>query len=494
MGKYKYSEEEQELNNVLVHQNKTLQDISFPDVSSIDENISSSEALLESIGYSVKEQCKPVPRQMKVAVLPSWESLCLEAEASAGSNCELESIFTEAELKSNEAAIRLLNEEFNQIHRLDKIDISISAAAGLLGGAIDILLIGIPHKTADGLKAGSLSNYIRSEFDKKFPTEQMEKLANSKISKVPYDAQDNRNTEVFVNGLSAYYHRLLSLGHDPILGFIVGVADILSGKMTTIDKTGKLVVQAIENYSDRKEQTIFAAIAKQIVHFKSDITTSMGLPAPMMALFNLLQFGNIGEAEQTIAEIVQGMYFEGYDFIHFCSMSIPTMIIEVVVRLLYALKRIKEGLSIKKSIPFSLNREKNPKLATMLFIAHSGATAINAGKVCFTENPMAINYPQWIAFAKYSFYQLKWVLIEKPEKRDVFVMGKLDEELDQVFDTVDATWKTFTNDYIILMEPDNSNSKESPCCMSEDEIKRHLDGQAAEYFVFMDDEEQDNGK
>mgnify|MGYP007053829577 FL=1 len=99
----------------------------------------------------------------------------------------------------------------------------------------------------------------------------------------------------------------------------------------------------MENYVDRKESDIFAAIAKQIIHFKSDITTSMGLPAPLMALFNLLQFGSIGEEEQTIAEIVQGMYYEGYDFIHFCSMSMPTMIIEVIIRLGYGIKRFKEG-------------------------------------------------------------------------------------------------------------------------------------------------------
>ena len=54
-----------------------------------------------------------------------------------------------------------------------------------------------------------------------------------------------------------------------------------------------------------------------------------------------------------------------------------------------------------------MNREKNPKLATMLFIGHSAATAVNAGKVYFTQNPMAINYPQWIAFVKYSYKQLK---------------------------------------------------------------------------------------
>ena len=278
----------------------------------------------------------------------------------------------------------------------------------------------------------------------------MEKLANSKVSKVSFDAQDNRHTTEYVTGLSAYYHRLLSLGHDPILGLIFGVYDILNGKMTTIDKTGKIVSQVMENYADRKESHIFAAIAKQIIHFKSDITTSMGLPAPLMALFNLLQFGSIGEEEQTIAEIVQGMYYEGYDFIHFCSMSIPTMLVEVIIRLGYGIKRIKEGNSIKNSIPFSLNREKHPKLSTMLFIGHSAATAVNAGKVYFTKNPMAINYPQWVAFAKYSYEQLKWVLLEKPELRDAYVRGIIAEELNEVYAEIDKSFAEMSEEYIVV--------------------------------------------
>lgn len=105
--------------------------------------------------------------------------------------------------------------------------VSIAALAALVGAAVDILLVGIPEKTPNGLKAGVLSDYIRDYFDKKFPEEEMKKLANSKESKVPFDAQDNRHTTIRVEGLSAYYHRLLQLGHDPILGFIFGVADIL---------------------------------------------------------------------------------------------------------------------------------------------------------------------------------------------------------------------------------------------------------------------------
>jgi hypothetical protein len=221
--------------------------------------------------------------------------------------------------------------------------------------------------------------------------------------------------------------------------------------MTTIDKTGKVVSQAIDEYANRTEKDIFLAIAKQITHFKSDITTSMGLPAPLMGLFNLLQFGNIGEEDQTIAEIVQGMYYEGYDFIHFCTLSIPVMIAEVVTRLGYAIKRIKEGHLVKESIPLSTNHEKHPKLGTMLFIGHSAATACNAGKVYFTKNPMAINYPQWLAFGKYSYQQLKWVLIEKPEARDAFVRGAINEHLDEVLLSVDETFTDISKEYIVVI-------------------------------------------
>lgn len=171
-----------------------------------------------------------------------------------------------------------------------------------------------------------------------------------------------------------------------------------------------------------------------------------------MSLFNFLQFGSIGEEDNTIAEIVQGMYYEGYDFIHFCSMAVPIMIVEVIIRLGYAIKRIKEGYSLKDSIPVSLNRVKHPKLSTMLFIGHSAATAVNAGKVYFTGNPMAINYPQWIAFAKYSYKQLKWVIFDKPNERDKYVLGTINEELKAVYDEVDSTLNDIVNDYILVFD------------------------------------------
>ena len=450
----KESKFDQQLTDVLIYHDKKLRDISFPNGNSIEEEISKVKSQLKKLDIdisNVKKNGHNLQKRDKL-VIPNWDELCAEAEAEVGSENVIEDLFTEEELKQNKQAIRNLNNEYASLHKLDKTDILISALAAIIGGAVDILMVGVPQTGKEGLDAGPLSDFIRKRLDEAFPPDKMEQLANSSISKVPYDAQDNRNTTEYVEGLSAYYHRLLSIGHDPLIGFVVGVFDILTGRMTTIDKRGKVVSQVMENYENRKEREIFAAIAKQFLHLESDLTTNMGLPAPMMGLFNLLQFGNITEEEQTIAEIVQGMYYEGYDFIHFCSLSIPVMLIEVIVRICYSIKRIKEGHTIKESIPVSLSRERNPKLATMLFIGNTGAAAINAGKVYFTKNPMAINYPQWLAFAKYTYKHMKWVMIKKPEIQEAYVMGKLYEDLQDLSTMISRDFEEFSKGYIVVIK------------------------------------------
>ena len=439
-----------ELSIVIKHNDEQLHNIKN-DVteigSEVGECICQSEELLRELGYSLPSTTSHINTQLQINDVDclNWDSIVDEAKSYVGEDVSIEQLFTEKEIASNEEYLIKLREDFNAIHKLDAIDWTIPIVAGILGGIIDVVLAGIPERTKQGTSAGPLSNYIRGLFEKAFPPEEMEKLANSKISKVPFDAQDNRITQVYVDGLSAYYHRLLELGHDPILAFVVGVLDVLKGTMTTIDKKGKLAIQALDCYADRGETNLFAAIAKVLRHLKSDVTTSMGLPAPLMGLFNLFQFGSIGEFDQTVAEIVQGMYYEGYDFIHFWSMSIPTMITEVIVRVSYGIKRKKEGHSLKESVAFTTNRQKHPKLGTELFLAHTVATAINAGKVYVSENPLAINYPQWIAFAKYSISQLKWTLIKKPEMRYKYVQDILDEEWLDTYKETEILWKELNN-------------------------------------------------
>ena len=71
-------------------------------------------------------------------------------------------------------------------------------------------------------------------------------------------------------------------------------------------------------------------------------------------------------------------------------------------------------------------------------------------RVYFTKNPMAINYPEWIAFAKYSYSQLKWCIVDKPTARNKYVLNKIDEELDLLLDEVNKSFSEFSKDRKIV--------------------------------------------
>ena len=407
----------------------------------LDKSILESGALLRSIGRGgdldrieiVKEEHTPSP-----LVIRSFDDLLKDATANYPNDIDFEDLFTEAELAANHEYILSLSAEFDAVHKLDALEVIIPAVAGILGGAVDCFFGGFVRNDSGKSIPGSLSAYVEKIFNKALPAEKILEL--EKLAHVTYDATNNLNTEVLIDTLSPHFHRLLQLGHDPILGFIFGVVDMLRGTMTTIDYKGKFVVQIMECYSDRKAATLFEAIAKVFLHMLSDVNTPAGLPVPFMALFSKFQFGHIGVEGLNIAELVKGMYGQGYDFRHFCAMSIPVMITEVIVRVSYFAKRLSEGHSFMEAIPFGLDHQKKPKLATMLFIAHSASTAINAGKIVFTKNPMDINYPQWISFARYSVKQLKWALLEKPALREKYVADAIDGHWNELSASIDVLW------------------------------------------------------
>jgi len=437
----------QELNDVLAYQKQELSKIDTINITSIDKAIDESEELLRSLGYDLPE--RHINKYKAELSVPEWDALLEEARSVVGNQNKIEDLFTKEELESNALAIKAINHDFKQVYKLDKYDYLIAVSAGLLSALVDILLVGIPSPSENGVKAGPLSNWIRDRFDKWIPEEKVHELEGMKSVKVPFDAQDNRHTKEFVAGLSTYYHRLYELGHDPLIGFVVGVYDIMHGSMTTIDQFGNLVNQTIDVYNDRIEPKVFKAIAKEFLHLKSDVNTAMGLPAPLMGLFNLIQTGPIVD-EQTLSDIIRNMYYQGYDFIHACSLSIPVIIIEVVTRICYTLRRLNDGIELKDAIAISTDREKNPKLGTILFIAHSIAAAANAGKIYFAsdENKLqAINYAEWIAFAINSYKQLKWAIIEKPKLAQQY----LDESIYDDFGQINQRISQFAEQYYILV-------------------------------------------
>ena len=87
----------------------------------------------------------------------------------------------------------------------------------------------------------------------------------------------------------------------------------------------------------------------------------------------------------------------------------------------------------------------------MLFISHSISCSVNAGKIYFTKNPLAINYPEWLTFARYSYKQLKWALIQKPRLKEAYISNNLIENLQLIYDEIDKTYKEHEDKYNIIL-------------------------------------------
>lgn len=118
---------------------------------------------------------------------------------------------------------------------------------------------------------------------------------------VPYDTIST-SEHVSDTGLSGLTHRYRTLGHDPILGWIFGTANILTNSLTRTDfisfqvknntiirrypkGTGGMLNNAI-SYATDDPKLLAVSVVRQAIHFGSDYFTKQGLPVPIIATVN----------------------------------------------------------------------------------------------------------------------------------------------------------------------------------------------------------------
>lgn len=115
---------------------------------------------------------------------------------------------------------------------------------------------------------------------------------------VPYDAVKTggyaKNT-----GLAGSTHRVRALGHDPVLGWIIGTANILTNSVTTntletYQVKNMTIIRHYPNgcpnmlnnavrYGLNDKKLLAVCIARQAIHLGSDYFTKQGLPVPLIS-------------------------------------------------------------------------------------------------------------------------------------------------------------------------------------------------------------------
>lgn len=198
---------------------------------------------------------------------------------------------------------RVYNVAVNTRSILDDLDEQFSKKTGLTCMDIQFLFIAI------GLQI--LRQYLLTNDKFRITANQGDKLMQDVLSlsppswqevltqSVPYDAIQT-GVHVDDTGLSGVTHRYRTLGHDPLLGWVFGTANIMTNSLTktTLETYQVKNMQIVRHYPlgvngmlkraveyGINDPTLFAtAVARQAIHFGSDYFTKQGLPIPVVAM------------------------------------------------------------------------------------------------------------------------------------------------------------------------------------------------------------------
>ena len=255
MSRFKYSSDEMDINKVL----KMNQDVSkslFGDSelkrtrNSADNNIDSSLELLRSLGknkdvlkLSTEVEASKKNRSLEhKPKLESWEKIVEQANLYEPDPVVLEDIMTEAEIQSSFDELEKINNQFSRKTSIvNKTDLSFLAIATALQVAKTLIFPYVAEKFNYGKSfnpserldhADKSIKKAHKEANDNFRDKHMERHGtgqwiNILYQSVPYD--------IVGKSMSGTNHRLHTLGHDPILGWMFGTANILTDCITFND-------------------------------------------------------------------------------------------------------------------------------------------------------------------------------------------------------------------------------------------------------------------
>ena len=313
----------------------------------------------------------------------------------------------------------------------DRWDYSVVALAVIVGALTDYLLVATPGGSFKGKpqRESPLTAWMKEQSKKLAPMTGAGDIERNALqqwvaklttaaegwAKVPYDVVSPKL------GLTPNVHRLASLGHDPLLGLVFGVGDILSGTCTFIDKSGAWRI--IDNPRFEGTGNPLEALVKVVVHGFSDVFTGQGLPAPLMGplqLVNAKSGFTLKEGGDPVAvrDVARYMYANGYDLRHFMTTKISPAIAEVILSAYHGVRTCVDNPEpAEPGIPNKLKREQ------MLVLTHGLLASANILKTAlYGWNPMAINLAQFQTLARRMLS-----LVKLAAERDRLVQQGLEE-------------------------------------------------------------------
>lgn len=309
--------------------------------------------------------------------------------------------------------------EFNRKYSLDAWDYAIAGCGGLFAAMLDILFVKAPPKHTMAWTQqvdGVFNQQVQKAFNKFIPPE----LSDILSKKYTIGAPDCSMTQDLLGASGAILnpknHRLKALSHDPILGFIFGVRDMMDNKCTVVHNG---IITRYPSSKASVEGSVFQLLGRMFGHLLSDVNApsaqgnrGMGLPAPFMGLLRMLEGIPVGESN--FGKQIEFMYISGYDFRQFIVTSIPVAIMEVLMRVFYIAKQMfVYKVSFTDALMDTIPLKMNPRFRMMLALSYGTSSAVNAGKMYITGNILNASYASWMGLAWNGFHAMKWALLNR---------------------------------------------------------------------------------
>jgi len=459
MSRFEYSGQEMDLNKVL----KMNQDISASLQSDskmastrkeADTAIASSLELLQSLGkgdaaQKIVDEVSAHDKERRLEHHPkaeAWDEIVRQANEYIPVPVTLEDIMSEEEIQ---AAFQELDEIEQNFSRktsiINKTDLSFLAVATALQVAKSLIFPYVADKFHYGESfdpAERLAHNDKSieqahrKANDGFRDKYMDKHGkgywiNILYQTPPYDI--TKGSAAMGLNMGGRYHRMYTLGHDPILGWIFGTLNILTDAITlnnfcsyrVIRKPKMMITPQVvplgqmvqESYHLVQEDflNLPAAIFAQAQHLISDGYTKCGLPVPLLSSFNENFASSLYQSQYDALCFARDAKIVGASFI-------VSKIFDIVISLVHGLFRQEgEGKDLFEC--------RTRKILLLSNTIASTSTIIHAG---ITSNPKNLDIGSLLNTVTHLFTDAGFILKVKQEFIDSEISVRMQREIDEI--------------------------------------------------------------
>ena len=465
MDNFEYSKEEYERNFILkknLDKSKEVLDKSKSIGKQTDEKIKDSIFLLEKYTgkrYKHQENISVEDNSFKtndnkVEKKPIKSKSEILEDYGYGSeindkNIGLDQILSSDEYDIATKRVKEIESEFLKMTKLNSLDVKFLMLATALQVSKSLTFPIVAKKKGFGnfvdkeTRLDHDDDIIKKEQKEKkdaFRDKYQEKYGNGHWINMLYQtpAYDiTRGSKDIGKNMGGKYHRQPTLGHDPILGFIFGTANILTDTITFTDFSTNKVSRTPHMKITKEKMNLFelvsesntvikghyfnlpAALYAQYMHLKSDINTKLGLPVPILSLIN--------------NEYSSELYKKGYDYLCFkrdvsivgVSFAVSKFI-DIIITILHSFFR-EENEDIKL---FEARTRKILLYSNLMATTSSGVLAL------LTKNPKMFDYGSGLSTLTRLFSDIRFIVRLKEE----FINARLDENLQVEIDKINRMY------------------------------------------------------